>query len=241
MRGLANFALKRSWLIIALFVAVTLVLGYGLTKLAFSDSTDVLQPDESAIVALNDEIEATFGEVEETAIVLLEGDIYTPEALTQVRAITVALEGLPDVAAVTSVGNGSRFEGDDGSLTTEDLLPQTGAITEQNIAELRAFFETSYLYQNSLLVSNNGQFASVIIQLRPDYDSGRFNAALTEALTDWPGETYVSGEPVINATATSSMQRDLPLLTGLAALLIVVFLYLNFRTVQARCCPSSPS
>ena len=66
-----------------------------------------------------------------------------------------------------------------------------------------------------------------------ELDSRAFNAEIDAALAaNWSGESYVSGLPAIQGVLQNSMQRDLPLLTGLAALLIVLFLYLNFRTVQ---------
>ena len=83
MKWLAKLATKQSWLVISLFVILTVVIGAGLRNVNMDESTDALQPDESPVVALNEEIDATFGESPEIAIILLEGDIYTPEALTE--------------------------------------------------------------------------------------------------------------------------------------------------------------
>ncbi len=186
----------------------------------------------------NKSIDATFGETLDAAIVLLEGDIYTPAALEQIRQLTNEIEDIEGVVEVLSVANGARFEDDNGFLNIEDLLPEIGEISQEDVANMRNFLSSSYLYKDGLLVSKEGDFTTIIIELPEDVDASSFNKSLQEILdAHWEGMAYIAGKPAIKATMQTAMQRDLPLLTGLAALLILVFLFLNFRTLQGALLP----
>lgn len=238
MKWLARLATTRSWFVVIFFILITVFMMNGLRSVVMDDSTDAMQPDESDVVALNEEIDATFGERPDLAIVLLEGDIYTPAALEQVRDLTKAVNKIEHVAAVTSVSNGAKFEDDDGFLLIEDMLPKRGDISEEDIASMREFMDSSYLYKDGLLISENGKFTPMLIELDSDVDGDVFTSELNAAIDEhWQGKSYVSGEIAIESVMLSTMQRDLPRLTGLAALLILIFLFLNFRTIQGAVLP----
>ncbi len=56
MKWIANLTIKRNWFVLALFLVLTVLIGYGLTTVTFEDSLDVMQPDESELARLNEDI-----------------------------------------------------------------------------------------------------------------------------------------------------------------------------------------
>lgn len=239
MQGFANFLIKQRWLVIIFFLIVTIFLALGAVKVRLNESFDAILPDHSPVLELDEEIAAVFGETPEGAVVVLEADnIFTPEVLVTIRDIANKIAEIDEVKDTISIANSSKFQDDDGFLLIEDMLPATGDISEEQIADAQAFLETSYIYQDTLLVSEDGRLAPIYIQLDPDVHSRVFDAELQKVIKDnWSGPSYISGGPAIEAVLQSVMQRDLPLLTALAGLLILIMLFLNFRNIQGALLP----
>lgn len=239
MQGFANFLIKQRWLVIIFFLIVTIFLALGAVKVRLNESFDAILPDHSPVLELDEEIAAVFGETPEGAVVVLEADnIFTPEVLVTIRDIANKIAEIDEVEDTISIANSSKFQDDDGFLLIEDMLPATGDISEEQIADAQAFLETSYIYQDTLLVSEDGRLAPIYIQLDPDVHSRVFDAELQKVIEEnWSGPSYISGAPAIEAVLQSVMQRDLPLLTALAGLLILIMLFLNFRNIQGALLP----
>ena len=235
MQRFVNTLLDRSWLVVAGFALVTLVFGFGLTRITLDDSLEAMFPDDSPVTQLNDRVEETFGSGELT-IAVLEGDIYSREALLRLDQLTKELEEINGVQRVTSVANAQRMEDDDDFLLIEDLV-DPATLDEDAVEEVRQFLETSYLYRGGLLVSEEGDFATIVMQIDDDREPDRVVRSIQDVLDSWPGEVNLAGASLINVEMRDTMSRDLPLLTGLAALLIVVMLYLNFRTARGALLP----
>ncbi|MDE0527560.1 MAG: MMPL family transporter [Truepera sp.] len=237
MRGIANLVVNRSRSVILAFVVLTGIFGYGLTRLEMDDSLDVLQPDDSPAAELNAEIEETFGARPLNSIAMVEGEIYTPQSLEALRHLTSELEVINGVVDVLSVANSTRMIDDDGLLLIEDLLPE-GALTDDDVTALKSYLQSSYTYRDGLLVSNDGRYATFIIEVDEDADIIAVTAAIKEAFTkSWSGNIFFAGEAAIQTDMQLSIQRDLPLLTLLAAGLILIFLFLNFRTARGVVLP----
>ncbi|MDE0098591.1 MAG: MMPL family transporter [Truepera sp.] len=237
MRGIANLVVNRSRSVILVFVVLTGIFGYGLTRLEMDDSLDVLQPDDSPAAELNAEIEETFGARPLNSIAMVEGEIYTPQSLEALRHLTSELEVIDGVVDVLSVANSTRMIDDDGLLLIEDLLPE-GALTDDDVTALKSYLQSSYTYRDGLLVSNDGRYATFIIEVDEDADIIAVAAAIKEAFAkSWSGNIFFAGEAAIQTDMQLSIQRDLPLLTLLAAGLILVFLFLNFRTTRGVVLP----
>ena len=237
MRGIANLVVNRSRSVILAFVVLTGIFGYGLTRLEMDDSLDVLQPDDSPAAELNAEIEETFGARPLNSIAMVEGEIYTPQSLEALQHLTSELEVIDGVVDVLSVANSTRMIDDDGLLLIEDLLPE-GALTDDDVTALKSYLQSSYTYRDGLLISNDGRYATFIIEVDEDADIIAVTAAIKEAFAkSWSGNIFFAGEAAIQTDMQLSIQRDLPLLTLLAAGLILIFLFLNFRTARGVVLP----
>jgi len=229
----------RHWLVIAAFALVTVGLGLGIPRLELDASVTALVPDDNPITTLQTELSDVFG-IDAVMVALVEGDIYTPEALTALRALTAELENTPGVTGVTSIGNAEKMFDDDGFLLIEDLLPAEP--TPAAIAEARAYLETTPLYSDGMLAALDGSSATVVIDVDVDVPSEVIVTGIRAALErEWSGPglgaTHLVGAPLIDGEMRTTIQRELPLLGGVAALLILLMLYLNFRSFRGAILP----
>lgn len=230
---------RRDWLIVAAFVFVSVGLGLGALRLKLDASVAAMLPDNSTVTELQREVADVFG-ADGIMVALVEGDIYTPQAVAALRQLSNDLAKVPGVTAVTSAGNAQRMLDDDGFLVIEELLPATP--TASDLAAARDYLETSPLYRGGLLVALDGKSANVVMEVSGDVDSSALSSAIREALDrDWQGagmgKVHLVGGPLIDGEMRATLAREMPLLGGVAALLILVMLYLNFRTVRGALLP----
>src|SRR5690606_41478782 len=109
------------------------------------------------------------------------------------------------------------------------------------------------LYQGGVLLAEDGTSANIMLEAASDADSGVLVAAANAAIdAAWPsrgagaagsgaagsgaagsgaagsGAAHLVGGPVVDTATRKMLQRDTPLLGAVAALLLVVMLFLNF-------------
>ncbi len=227
MEPLSRYATKHPWVVIAFFLAITLALGAGLPHLRFDNSPESFVPPDLPTKVLLDEVRDTFGGGD-MALAALEGDIWTVPHLEDLRAITDELSEIDGVLQVTSLANAKRMEEDNGFLVVEDLLPDD--LTPADLPRLRSYVASEPLYDGRL-VSRDGHYAAVIIDVDAGVDALAFNRAVNKVLrAHWDGPVYLSGTPALSGYILETMQHDLPLQMLLAALFIGLVLFLNFRS-----------
>ncbi len=233
---LAEFILRRPrWILIA-FALISLALGVGLTRLRVDNSLDPMYPDGSPVTALRGEVARTFG-AGKLLVAVVEGDIYTAQGLTDLGRLTDAVHEVPGIGRVTSAANAQLMQDDDGLLRIEDLV-NPDRLAPQDIAAIREELRTSELYGNGLLVNDDGTAATVVIEVDENADTAAAVDGVQQALAaNWPGHASLAGGPLVEVEMGKTVRRDLPLLAGLAAAMIVVMLFLNFRTAQGALLP----
>lgn len=236
MNRVASFVLSHSRLVIALFAVATILFAISASRIEADNTTEALYPDHSKIDAIAQELQATFSQ-NDRLLLVVEGDIYTPAALTAVRELTLALDRLPGVTEVTSVATAKRLEDDDGFLLVEDLMP-AAAGTAEDAESIRQYLQTSPMYESATLVTDDGRYASLIIEMQDGIDAAAFARSVDELVAaDWEGEYSLAGQAFTSMELQTIIGRDLPVLGGIAIALILVMLFLNFRTLHGTVLP----
>ncbi len=241
MRKIAELTTSRPRLFIAAFAVLTVLAAAGIPRVDIDATMSAMYPGESAHSGTQALIEETFG-TGQMLIVLLEGEVYTPQALAAVRALSAEVEQVGGVKRATSASNAQRMEDDDGFLLITDLLPRAGEITEEQVAAVREYLQTATMYQGGVLVAEDGTSANVVVEVDADDDTDEVVAAIRQAIErHWAGpglgEGFLVGSPVVNTSMRATLQRELPLLGTVAALLLVGMLYLNFLSVRGAVLP----
>ncbi len=236
MDRIADLALKRGRVVIAVFAALTLLAGAGLVRLRLDNSITAMYPDNSTAAALQTQAENTFGGGK-LLIAVVEGDIYSPKGLSDLHRLTASLTAVDGVRRVTSAANARVMTDDDGLLRIDALVdPQH--LGPEDIARIRAFLATSDLYGHERFVNRAGTAASIVMQIDPAADAGPVLRSIDGVLaSDWPGPAHVAGNALVEVEMGRTVRHDFPVLVSLAAVLILAMLFLNFRSAQGTVLP----
>ena len=232
MKPLIEFILKRSWLVIIGFIVVTAIVMSGATRIKVNSSTAAFQPDHHPILTVNDEIKKTFGS-SDNVIAVLGGDIYNAATLNKLRALTAALKNLNGAERVTSLTNLSKLEERDGLIEGKDLIVKNN-LSNSEIAEVRSYVKREKVQ----LVSKDGQYAIIVVQMKQGTDQQKFGTAFTNATkAGWQGEIALAGGAFIIAEVNRTIVNDLQLVGAIALGLIALFLFLNFGSIHGVLLP----
>jgi len=231
---LSQLAIRHPWRVILLFAALSAAFGAGLRGLELDNSPESLVPPDLPAKLLLDRARDTFGGGD-MELAALEGEIWTPAALEQLRAATEAVSGIEGVKRVTSLASAKRMEEEDGFLLVEDLLPEN--LDEEAVATIRAYVDNHPLYSGRL-ASSDGRYAAVIMEVDPESDMKRLNHEIAAALAEtWSGPVHLAGTPALSGYILDTMARDIPRQLLLAILIIGLVFFVNFRSQRGVLLP----
>lgn len=239
MRVLADLVLGRSWLVIAIFVLATGFFAFHARQVETDNRTEALYPDDSRINALVKDLEGTFNQKERLLLVVgAEGEsLLTPELLVRVRELHDALASLEGMSQVTSLASARRMEDDDGFLVVEDLVPDR-QLSAREAEQVGAYLAASPMYENVALLSRDGRYASFVIEMDDGLDAAAFARSVDRLVRDgWGADYSLAGQAFTSMELQSIIGRDLPILGGTAVGLIVLLLFLNFRSASGVLLP----
>ncbi|PIE18406.1 MAG: hypothetical protein CSA66_04805 [Proteobacteria bacterium] len=237
MRSFAQLVTRRPWAALLLLAGLAAL---SLVKLPLGYDDDVVRflPASDPEVAAFDRLSERFGSLDVALVAVDSPDLFTPERLAYVRALSQRLERLPEVSHVTSMTELSVVRaGDDGEAHHVPLVPRALPHTAEALAALRA--EVLALdYLTGVLVSEDGGAAVLIAQLRTTLLDGstisskhaaeRVKATAAALAAPPDTELLYGGAPFIAEAAANGSQDDLarlaPFVVGITLLLVILSL-----------------
>lgn len=233
MKRIIDFTLAHARLMIAVFVAVSLFMGAGIARLKVDYSTDSFSPTENPLIRHTKEVEDAYNTGKAVIAVLYADDVFSPDRLTALRAISDELSGRDGVINVVSLANAKRMQESDGILQTSDLVPaDPGALTAEEIGGIKRYLASNYAMKDGLLVSKDGKSATLIVTIERGRNENKITGDIEAAISrHWKGSFDIAGNPVLGREILSVIM-GVPLLVLVAFLVILVFLFLNFRTLH---------
>ncbi len=218
-------------------------LGVLLTKgLTFeTDFKKFLPEDDPAVRRLN-EAEATFGSQDLFLIALEapEGEtIFRPETLKKFKELEERLAEIVGVDEVRGPATAYVIYGTPDSVVVERAMkriPQTPEEVEQY--RQRVMGDRTI---RGWLLSEDGRAGAISVQLEVWADAPTVVAQIEELIRPYrgPERIYLVGEPVLRSATALSMMRDLRVLTPFVVLVMVLVLWLSFRSVRGVVLPVS--
>jgi len=231
VRFLTHLALRYSVLVVIAFALLTAFFAYRATQVATDGRTDALYPPRSDAALLDDELAIDFAQGERLLMVV-EGDIWTPDALEALKALTREIDRLEGTKDVTSLATAQRLEDDDGYLIVGDLIPEDTSDAAA-IDEAASYLSRSDMYSDVTFVSDDGLRASLIIEYEAEIDAASYARTVASvADATWPDDHALAGAAFTTMELQSIIARDLPVLGAISLALIVAMLWLNFRTAR---------
>ncbi len=224
-----DMLLKRSWWVVGFFVAASALATLGALRTHIDFSTESFFPKNNPVMKAGRQVQETYGLGKNEIVVLYAADIFVPARLNAIRSLTAALEGLEGVTKVVSLSNAPRMREEGGFLATEDLVPANDP-SPADIAGIKAYLATNFSLKDGLLAASDGSSTNLIVRIDPGLKMETMSVRIDRVIRDNWKERYEStGEPVLAEEIMRSM-KSVPAMAAIALLVILAFLFLNFRS-----------
>ena len=240
MRKFAEFVIKFRVAIITTTVLVTLILGYFIKDLKINPDIISYLPKSDPVVKLFNYIGEEYGGNSLAMVAIETDDIFNKETIERINYLTQQFKFVDEVSYVTSLTNVIDIKkGNDGGIEIGKLideynLPQTN----NEIQKLKKYTLSKDIYHGRL-VSEDSKATLIVCRLRQDADRIKTAQKLKEIIkkANLKEKVYYGGLPFQMMDISSIILSDLKLLTPLVSLLIVVSLFLSFRTLRGMLLP----
>ncbi|MDR3191748.1 MAG: MMPL family transporter [Treponema sp.] len=173
------------------------------------------------------------------------GTIFDPDFLALIRGYVNRIEDIEIVGKVNSIMDSDYIAGEGDTIVVEKLVGEDFSGSREDIAKLKERLLSWDLYRNALY-SADFTATQILVPLEIDSeDAGRpefieeymrVRDIAREMFRD-EARVYVTGIPVISATISESMRKDLAVLVPLVAAVVLTVLFLSFRRLTAVLLP----
>jgi len=221
-------------------VLISLFFCFFIPGISFkADMKEMVPMDDPVIKDLEEAVEV-FGSQNFLMVALQSDDIFKIDTLKKIDQLSEEFSLLKGVEKVTTPLNIALIESS-GFLIEIAPVVEDVPQTEQEVEEFKKKILGSRAGKS--LISENGKTALILITLEPDFTaSEKANELVEEVLNitqgrEGPERIYVVGEAYLANYAKNSMNRDLYSLFPLISLLVIIVLYLSFRSKRGVILP----
>ncbi|MGQ9630392.1 MAG: efflux RND transporter permease subunit [bacterium] len=251
MKKLAEFVTRFPKLIVAAMVATTALFGYFATGIEIDSGFTSMIPEGHPARLYLERVRDTFGTSLDAMLIGIESDdtIFETRTLEAVARISEAIQSIPGVKedGVTSLSTVDSIMGTEFGMEVSPLMeriPETG----EEMEELRRRVYENSMYVGSL-VSKDGKATLILARLErglsepQKYEIYRRAKEIAEAEREVArqegrgDEFYVAGDPMILALISNYITSDMLKLSPIAILVVLLILYLSFRTLRGTLLP----
>lgn len=258
---------KQPWIIIALCVVITGVLGFFIKDLQIDNSVRQFLPQKSESYSRLNDTEKQFGSMIVIGVSLEDknGDIITPENIEVIRNITDRCLDIDQIDGIDSLTHIDYVCNQDGSISATQLIPEDYTGTQEDLDGIKQrLTEWNEMYNRVIINDNNSatQMQFTVHSLSPEEKAEEIEAAKAEGrkiVTDAERqqkvldqiravvveetanhdnlEFKIFGDPVVAESARSFMLSDLLRLIPLVVIVVLLSLYFSFKTLDGTFLP----
>jgi predicted RND superfamily exporter protein len=234
---------RHPWLVLLAGAALTLLATAqllqpdGSLRLRIDPSVHTLVVPGIPAQATEDEIERRFGHREQVVVVVRTADIFAPESLDAVSALSRELYALPGVESVQSLTT-TALPRRSGDMLTFERLGEQPVTPAQRAAAL-----ANPLIRDQL-VAGDGRATAIVVDLDTDDDAQLRALGLPQRILDLAEgyatsalQVHVTGSPVLRAATSAAVVDQLAWVIPAIAVLMSVFLALVFRSIRGVALP----
>ena len=246
MENYINFLDKHKLKLIIFTTLLVAIMSISLKDLAFEGSYRIWFDRDSKILKDYDNFRSTFSG-DDTFIVSFEDKegIFNPKAINTILNLTEQFYQMGGVQKVDSITNYQQIRGEGDDVMVENFIPNF-KLTQEELNKKREEALKDKLILNQL-ISKDGKTTMIAVRLLTK--SGADEALNIEVMNKIREITkeesiksgykfYISGIPAITASLVTVSQHDSMILLPLAVLLVVIFLFLLFRSAIGVIVPS---
>ncbi len=240
MKKLTAFVFRFRLPIVIVFGVLTLFFGFWIKDLKVNSNVVSYLPHDDPAVQLFTHLDESFGGNDLVMVAVQADAIFSRRTLADLNRLTEAfrqVEGVSSVTSLTDVMDIRKAAGggiEVGKLIDVDNLPATDAGTQA----LRDSVMGKERYRGSL-ISNDATATLVIAQLKSGSDKTAVIRRMQAAAppSSFPEKLSFGGIPYLTAELASFIVHDFGLLIPIAAILIILTLFLTFGTLRGVLVP----
>lgn len=240
---LADFVVRRRWLVLlaSLIVAGAAVAGLG--RLEFVTDYRVFFGDDNPELIAFDQFQDTFTRNDNLLFVVKprNGDVFDVEHLSAIETLTARAWELPYASRVDSITNYQYSRASGNALIVDDLVRNAPSLSAAALAERRAVALAEPLLNGSLLAADGSatgvnvvfMFPNTAITEVPEVMAAARNLA-DEISSSYPGiELAVTGAVAMNAAFSEATIADGKLLYPMMFAILILVTALLLRSAIA--------
>lgn len=216
--------------IILVTLLITVFFGYHAFDISINTELKQMFPDDHPAVETFDRISEKYGGSEYILFVVGDENIADVPGLRLIDSLTTAFSNIRGVEQVTSITNVDEIRGEGFTIEVGSLIPTLPETPEaaERIRE-KILDHTRYI---GTIVSEDFRYANILVQLSADSDQKTVVREIKRIRksTDFPGETYLTGSPVLTEEIAESMQGDIIRLLPFVTIVVMVILFWGFRS-----------
>ncbi len=229
--------------LISILMSLALIPQVG--NIIIDSTSEALYVPEDPEVQFYQEVREVFGDDTTLSLIIKSDNIFTHEILKSIERLTLAGEGIDGVTRVVSLTTVSNLKGEGGVLQVDDLL----ATIPKDPAELQQIRQDALSNQILIgeVVNKTGRATAVHLFIESRPDDKKFNDRLVaevETLLDTERvklgkdvELYQIGSPLLKSLVSKHLTHDLFQLIPLSTIVLLIILYIFFRTTVAMIVP----
>ena len=241
MLRVARWLAAKPWIILAAAMLLTLGLGFYAWGIRIESSFESVLPRHDPEVSYYEDIRRTFGSGDIAVVGLRTDELFAPATLEKVHRVTRALEKLDGVEKVLSLTNSPDI--------AANVFPRPPQLltrippTPEDVAALKARLDEVPFYRRNL-VAEDGHGTAINVFLKPlsdaEYEALHIDervAAILDAERTPTDRFYFTGGSHVTRAAVAMMRADLLHFTPIALVLVLLALWLAFRTKRGVLLP----
>ena len=240
MNRLGRLVVFHPKITIALTIAATAILTAAIAwrGIGFDGSPQTLTRNDEALRFYN-QVRASFGDDRVIVVALTTREVFSPEFIRRLEALTARLEAVPGVDEVLSLTNIKAARTAEGGIGIDRLIPRNAGADQLSAIITTATHDPLYARH---YVSEDGRTAAINVFIKPllTEPESRIVAEEVElvARAESNGDDLLlAGVPMLDARAIRNMVRDMMVISPIAALLCFIAFLFAFRNFWGAALP----
>jgi predicted RND superfamily exporter protein len=236
---LADFILNHPKMVIVISFVLTIILASGVRNIRIEEDITAMVPKHLPSRQALNELEEIFGGSDVIMITIAneKETVFNQRTLAKTKALSDSIEALPGINRITSLTTAKLIEGQEWGLEITPFLEEVPQ-TPEDIESLKQniFEDSTYVGK---IISADGKYASIMAQVQEDADAFQLYEEINNLKDkiEGPEEIYLTGLPVIRTIVSNSIRTDIQRLIPFVMIVVIIILYLSFRTVSGTLLP----
>jgi len=239
MDAFARWLTRHPLAVVVANLAVTAVLGLYAVHIRIENSLESMLPAGDPKVAYYNTTRALFGSDDVGVIGVRADDVFAPSTILKIARVTDALAKVPGVESVLSITN--VVDPTAYFASAARLLPRIPPTPDEVEALKRKLAATPLVGKN--LIADDFRGAAIVVFFENLTDAQYLDLGVDRRIMDLlaaengPEALFYTGAAHVKQAAVELMRRDIARFTPIALALMLLVLWLCFRTVRGISLP----